>query len=125
MLEFQEKRKVKRLLYSKVTLFFLIIFIILLLNGIWKVYKKQSTSDNNLAKTSAIFNNLQTREKILSSEIERLKTENGTEEEIREKYGLVKPGEEVIIVVDNGENTDSNLTPSTVGFWEKIKNWFK
>ena len=86
MLEFQEKRKLRSFLYSKTTLAILIIFIVLAANAVWGVYKKQSLTKENLAQTAATFDGLQAREKMLSSEIEKLKTETGKEEEIREKY---------------------------------------
>ena len=125
MLEFQEKIKIRKYLYSKVTLALLVIIILFLLNGVWKLYQKKDLTKDNLSKTASMLENLQAREKMLSSEIERLKTVNGTEAEVRDKYGLVKPGEEVIVVVDKDDSANSNNTTSTVGFWQRIVNWFK
>jgi cell division protein FtsB len=127
MLEFQEKRKIKRLIYSKLTLVVLIIIIALLLNAVWGVYQKQSLAKDNLNKTAAVFEGLQAREKMLSSEIESLKTEVGVEAEIREKYGLVKPGEEVIVVVDKETDSGSSTPASTdsSGFWQDVLNLFR
>ena len=124
MLEFQEKRKYQKFIYSKITLIVLIIFIFFLLNAVWKVYRKQAVTKDNLIKTATIYESLQAREAMLSAEIERLKTEDGVEEEIRDKYGLVKPGEEVIIVVGGDADADPELTTPT-SFWQKIKDWFK
>ena len=125
MLEFQEKRKLKRFLYSKVTFTILVVLVALFLNAVYGVYKKQDITKDNLSKTASSLDGLLAREKMLSSEIERLKTESGTEEEIREKYGLVKPGEEVIVVVDKNGDPGSNPTVTEISFWEMIVNWFK
>ncbi len=125
MLEFQEKRKLRRFMYSKVTLFFLIILIIFLLNSVWKVYQKQAMTRENLAKTASALESLQTREEMLSSEIERLQTKEGTEEEIRAKYGLVKPGEEVIIIVDDNKNKSVTSISTSTSFWQKVKDWLE
>ena len=125
MLEFQEKRKLKKFLYSKTVLAVLIIFIILTLNAVWGVYKKQAVTKDNFAKTASNLAELQARDKMLSSEIERLKTESGTEEEIREKYGLIKPGEEVITVVDRIDSTSSAAVSADAGFWQRIINWLR
>ena len=124
MLEFQEKRKIKRFFYSNVTLIFLIILIFLLLKMVWSVYEKQALTKDNLAKTATSFEGLQAREKMLSAEIERLNTEAGREVEIREKYGLVKPGEEVIVVVPKAED-DLNQVSTPSSFWQKLKEWLK
>jgi cell division protein FtsB len=125
MLEFQEKRKVKRLLYSRLTLVVLLLIIAWLLKSVWGVYEKQQYTKGNLEKTNADLAELKGREQMLSSEIEWLKTESGTEAEIRDKYGLVKPGEEVIVIVDKGgsNTTDSDLDKRS--FWQKIVNWLQ
>ena len=125
MLEFQEKRKLRRLIYSKITLVLLILLILLILNGVWNIYKKQDITKDNLAKTASSLESLQARENMLSSQIERLKTPAGTEEEIREKYGLVKPGEEVIVVVDSSTTAADETSTTDTGFWQKIVNWFQ
>jgi cell division protein FtsB len=125
MFEFQEKRRVKRFIYSKITLVILVILVVLLLNAVWKVYQKQDYTKDNLAKAAASLNSLQAREKMLSSEIERLKTADGIEGEIRAKYGLVKPGEEVIIVVDKDDDFTSSQGASKASFWEEFLGMFK
>jgi cell division protein FtsB len=124
MMEFQEKRRLKRFLYSRITLICLLIIIFFLLIKVWDVYKKQALTRDYLAKTAASLESLQAREKMLSSEIERLNTEEGTEEEIREKYGLVKPGEEVIVVVDEDGMDSNSILPKEISFWQKLVNWF-
>jgi len=125
MLEFQEKRKIKRFFYSRVVLVCLLILIFLLLKMVWSVYEKQALTKDNLAKTAASFEGLQAREKMLSSSIDKLKTDSGIEQEIREKYGLVKLGEEVIVVVDGEDSTSSESVSSEISFWQKVKDWLK
>ena len=125
MLEFQEKRKIKRFFYSKVVLVCLLILIFLLLKMVWSVYEKQALTKDNLAKTATSFEGLQEREKMLSSSIDKLKTDSGIEQEIREKYGLVKPGEEVIVVVDGEDSTSSEPVSLEISFWQKVKDWLK
>jgi len=125
MLEFQEKVKLKKYMYSKTVLVLFIILIILATNSVWKVYKKHSMTKDNLAAITTNLEELQAREKMLSSEIEKLKTVSGTEAEIREKYGLVKPGEEVITVVDSTTSTDSTKAVTSIGFWQRFTDWFR
>jgi cell division protein FtsB len=125
MLEFQEKRRYQKFIYSKVTLIILIIVIFFLLNAVWNVYKKQAMTKDNLIKTATVYESLQAREKMLSSEIERLKTDSGAEEEIRERYGLIRPGEEVIIIVDEHKDKNSPANSSSATVWQKIWNWLQ
>ncbi|MFA7252879.1 MAG: septum formation initiator family protein [Candidatus Paceibacterota bacterium] len=125
MLEFQQKRQVKKILYSRTTLVVLGLIIILLINSVWGVYKKRAISKENLDKAQASLDNLQAREETLSNEIERLKSTAGVEEEIREKFGLVKPGEEVIIVVDAENKLTVENIAENRNFWQKMIEWFK
>jgi cell division protein FtsB len=124
-MEFQEKRKIKKILYSKVVLFILIVLISILLFKVWDVYKKQSLAFYNLSKAAASLEGLQVREKMLLSEIQKLKTEAGAEAEIREKYGLVKPSEEVILIVDGDQGVDPNSVSTPISFWQKVLDWLR
>lgn len=123
-MEFQEKRKVKKFMYSKVTLVVLVILTVLILKAVWSVYQKQQFTKDNLNKTASDYNNLKEREERLSREINWLKTENGIEQEIREKYGLVKPGEEVIVIVDK-DNVDDGANIPSESLWQKILIWLR
>ena len=125
MMEFQEKRKIRKIIYSKITLVVLLVISFFILKGVWNVYKKQETSRDNLIKTKENLDNLREREKMLSSEIERLKTVSGQEEEIRVRYGLVKPGEEVLVIVDGEEGDGLKQYPVEESFLQKVIKWFK
>lgn len=124
MLEFQQKRKIRRVVYSRITIFILLLILLLILNGVWSVYQKQQYTKDNLDKVSSDLKNLKARESNLSKEIDWLKTSGGAEAEIREKFGLIKPGEEVITIVDQDEQvTDSAEAGRT--FWQKVWNWLQ
>jgi cell division protein FtsB len=125
MLEFQEKRKARKMMYSWVTILILFIIFAFLLNSVWKVYKKQKITQDNLQNTATDLDSLKEREKKLSTEIGWLKTEGGTESEIRDKYGLVKPGEEVIVIVDKKDDKNSATESIEKSFWQKIVDMLK
>jgi len=96
-----------------------------LVKAVWGVYQKQDITKDNLFKVEASLNSLQAREKMLSSEIERLKTASGKEEEIREKYGLIKEGEEMIVVVDDDSSNNSGPVSTPISFWQKVLDWLR
>ncbi len=121
MLEFQEKRRIKKILYSPYVVILLAVILIFLLRGVWGVYQKSSYSRENLERAQTNYNELQARERKLSEEIEYLKTTGGKEEEIREKYGLIKPNEEVIMVVDpENKRAEPEYLPDNKSWWQKI-----
>ena len=104
MLEFQEKKKLRNILYSKVTLIALFVILIFIVKATFSVYHKQKVSEENLAKAKEEVAVLEKREKMLNSEIGRLKTDKGAEEEIRKKFMVGKAGEQVIVIVDDNKS---------------------
>ena len=104
MLDFHEKRRFKRLLYSKVTLVILGFIVIWLAFAVWSMYKKERDTRLRRIEQKEVLNELEGREESLREEIERLSTERGIEQEVRSKFEVGKDGEEMIIIVDNPED---------------------
>jgi len=61
----------------------------------------------------------------LNSEIIKLKTEKGIEENIREKFGLAKEGEEMIVIIEDKNSEEAEKKMDSEGFFSFLKNWFK
>ena len=67
---------------------------------------------------------LEEEKKKLSSDIAKLQTDEGVEASIREKFGLAKEGEGVIVVVED-ENSTVVESEDKGGFFSFFWNWFK
>jgi cell division protein FtsB len=124
MREFQEKKRFKKLLYSKTTVAILGIFIIFFANATWGVYKKERESSANAVNAKKELEHLTDRKILLNKETKRLSTEQGIEEEIRAKYSVSKPGESVIIIVNDKEAATTTVQNQD-SWWGKFKKWFK
>lgn len=85
--------------------------------------KMQITTENRKIAENKVTELEKEKEK-LSTDISKLKTENGVEESIREKFPVAKEGENVIVIVDD-------KTPPAVpkqesgGFFSFLRNFFK
>ena len=121
MLEFQEKKKLRNILYSKVTLIAIFVILVFVARATFSVYYKQKVSGENLSKAREEITELEKREKMLNSEIDRLKTDKGTEEEIRKKFMVGKAGEEVIVIVDDNKTNKNGADASD----EKKSAWVR
>ncbi|MES2315728.1 MAG: septum formation initiator family protein [Patescibacteria group bacterium] len=121
----KNKRKWKEALNSRPVLAFL--FLILLVFA-WSVFgfwgKMRETSKNKQIAENKIAD-LQAQKESLTSEIDKLKTNTGVEESIRDKFGLVKDGEGLIIIVDDKDKPEANQAASTGGFWSFLTGWLK
>ena len=85
--------------------------------------KMKETSRNRKIAEEKVAELSKQKEK-LSSDIGKLQTEEGVEENIREKFGLAKEGEEVIVVVED-KNQLETLPAEPSGFWAWLKSWFE
>lgn len=124
--DFQKKRQLQNRIYSKTTVVILAIVIVILLRATWNMYQANVESQNNFYRVSGQLTALRTREDDLNSEIARLNTEKGTEEEIRKKFNVAKEGEGVVYVVD-AKQTAPAPAPQTGFFgqlWSYVVNIF-
>lgn len=83
--------------------------------------KRETSYKKNLVLEQ--IDELKERESLLSENISKLKTEEGREEVIRDKYQVAKEGEKMVIIVDQ-ENKDISIPKEEKvrhGFFE----WFK
>ncbi|NQV93445.1 septum formation initiator family protein [Candidatus Kaiserbacteria bacterium] len=100
MFDFYEKRKIRQWLYSWPFLILLIIMSIFLTHGVWGVYQQEVQTRVNKNQRVAHLEELEVRRNALQDEINRLNTERGIEEEIRQKFEVAKEGEGVIVIVE-------------------------
>lgn len=101
MREYQRKRKIKRFLYSPLMLLALLALIALMGKATWGVYLKEKQSRMSLDRAAATLSSLEAREQRLTEKIERLKTLEGVEAEIREQFQVAKPGERMVVIVED------------------------
>jgi cell division protein FtsB len=95
-----KKREEYRFWHSP--LFLVVLFLIVLLfayNMIGLIAKERETTKNKISELNKI-DDLQKRDDTLSANIAKLKTSEGIEESIRDKFQVVKPGEQMVVIVD-------------------------
>jgi cell division protein FtsB len=124
MKSFQKKRSWRNIVQSKPVLVILGIFVLIFAWGVIGFMKKMQTTIENKNIAEEKFLELQKEKDKLSTDILKLKTDSGVEESIREKFGLAKEGEGVIVVVED-ENSTKVPEKKTNGFFSFFMNWFK
>ena len=125
MRNFQDRNRGKSFLESTPVLVVLAIVLVFFAWGVVRfLIQMRETGRNREIAELKIAELEKTRQK-LSVDIENLKTEKGMEESIREKFGLAKEGEGLIVVVD--DKNDPNAQTKEEGNWFTLflKNWFR
>ncbi len=113
MREFQEKRKLRRALYSKTSLVFLIILIGFMSKATWNVYVKAQESRHNSESAQKEYNSLKARHDFLKAEIENLNTTEGKEKEIRQNFQVSKNGEKIVVIVEATSTVNTQAEEQT------------
>lgn len=100
------------------------VLIIFIYNIVGLIEKERETSKKKNITLSNI-ETLRAREKSLSDDIAKLKTEEGVEEIIRDKYQVVKEGEKMVVIVDEEKKETLDLEEKNKhGFFEWVKRMF-
>ena len=121
MHEFQEKRKFRRVLYSPLVLLILLILAILVGKGAFDMYHRYQTAEAARTVTAERWQDIADREAFLEASIGNLKTSEGVEKALREKFNVHKAGESVVLLVSE-EGVEDASEPSSFG---KVKRWFE
>jgi len=124
MREFQQRRIWRRLMYSKLSIFLLFIVFLFFVFSIIGVYSKSREAIRKNDEVSTEFNELKAKKEYFEAEVRRLNTNAGVEEELRNKFQIAKPGEKVLVIVDDSKNNkeETNSTKSLNWFW-RIFGW--
>lgn len=123
MLEFRQRQKRRRVLSSNITILVLCALIVLLGKETWDVYVKEQKAAELLERAQIQQKSLDKRAEFLESEIALLANTSGVESKLRERFGIAKPGEKVIMLVDTEATT--SLQETETSFWKKILSWFR
>jgi cell division protein FtsB len=124
MREYQQRHMIRTLLYSRVTIIILFVLIILLLRSIMELNDKRievTKLRNDTAKEKATLT-----EKVAIAEKQNalIATDRGFEEYVRSTYPVVKDGEGVIVLYDEGKNPVS-VVRTSMTVWERITVWLQ
>jgi len=95
--------KFMKFLASPVTVFFLAIILVFVARGVYKLSDKYAHSKEVRGQSEERLEALIEQKRSLEEEIKRLSTNEGIEAELRQNLGVVRPGEEVLHIIDETE----------------------
>jgi cell division protein FtsB len=100
-------------------------FTIFVTTAAWNVYQKAEHTKENAQQINARLDELKTREAELAASVALLESEFGVEAEIRDKYGLTREGEEVVVIIDaEEESAGEDEDAEKKGFFKRIFDIF-
>jgi cell division protein FtsB len=120
MRKFESQKQIKSRIYSRTTLVVLLVLIILIAKGVFTLYLRNSESVTARENAEMKVKDLRDRKQLLSSEIEKLNQDDGVDQEIREKFNVIKPGENVVLIVPDEIATTTEANP---GIFTRFWHW--
>jgi len=123
MLDFQQKRKIRSAMYSRLSLGILLVVSVFFLHSTWGVYSKKRLSEEEKQLSLKNVEELRERSVDLKSKMEELDTEQGIEKEIRSRFSVAKEDEKIVVILEDNENKVSTSTTKD-SFWQKIRDFF-
>ena len=125
MAEFKRNKK-NSFWSSPLALLALFVIVVIFAYNITDLVKKNHETIKKNDLIIAEIDALKKKESDLQKEIDGIKTEQGIEEAIREKYQVVKNGEKMVMIVDEEKSkTETTVPQSKTSFWRWVKGLFK
>lgn len=125
MKEFQERRVLRKIIYSKFTFILLGIILILLVYSVVKIYLRSRDAVLVNKMVEKEVEELRVKKADLEATIKHLETPSGAEEEIRQRFPVQKPGEKMVVIVEEEKNISPPLEKSSSDFFSKIWQFLK
>lgn len=123
LLDFQQKNKLRNLLFSKFFLVLLFIVFIFLAYSTFSVYLKMKESSDKKQKVINEMIVLEEKNRLLENKINELNSPSGIEREIRDKFAVAKNGEKVVVIVEDKESTSTEVYKEKTT-WQKVLEFF-
>ncbi len=126
MARFQKKQGIYKALYSRMALIIFGCFVVFLFSKVIDLWGKDRKVTEEKKQEESQVSTLEKKQATLDTEISDLKTDRGKEEVIRDKYRVVKDGEDLVVIPEE-KKADSNLASAgskASGFWNFLKEWF-
>lgn len=119
----KNKNSLKKIYLSRLLLIVLTIVVLLLLFNAFSLLHKRSLVWKKVSHLRKEQEVLKDRKSNIENKLKDIDEGTGVEDILREKFNVVKPGEELIVLTEP-KSTEAPPPPKK-SFWQKIKSFFK
>jgi len=121
----RKKEKISSIIFSSFLLILILVMVGYLAISNWRILKKRAEYKKEIELLKAEIQKLERDKELLTKKISQYHKERYLEKEAREKLGLKKPGENVVVVLPPQKLEEKeNSSTSKKGIKEKIKEIF-
>lgn len=116
----RDKQKAKRRLYSRTSRVVLFIVLVIFVRATWNIYVKQAESADNVAKAERERDALMAKQAELSAKVQDLETGEGQDQAIREKFGVAKEGETMVVLTASKDQVATTTPAVKRSWWQRL-----
>lgn len=120
----KQRKKSGRRVFSRIIVIALVGLLVVLIRPTWKIFEKSRESEKNLRQAETELAELESRKRKLADGIAYLKTDYGRDQEIRDKFGVVREGETMVVIVRNENEIRPTENAPEPAFFKKIWSGF-
>ncbi len=128
MSRFEKRKKIQKFLYNPAAVVVLGCIVLFLGFSVFSVFQKRHEAFVNAKNAEYELTSLRQTEARIQAQIDRLETESGIEEAIRNKYRAAKEGEGLVVITDDTRATPivaPNIVQPKKTFWQTITSLVK
>ncbi len=122
MFDFQQKRKFRSILESRITWVLLLVLLGSVLVSAYDRYLIAREMAGRRAEAEAELAELKARQDDLKAEVDYLSNERGIEAEVRRQFDVAREGEQVVIILGSDESASSTTEATTT---PKVRPWYR
>ena len=116
--------KIQKMFYAHWKTAILIILILFAGRAVFNVYGRYQDSRASLAFAEKELVAMENKKTTLEKATSELKTEQGIEKTIRQKYQVAKDNEQLIVIVENDQKKPMETPSQSKGIWQSILKFF-
>ncbi len=122
---FEKGHTLKSFFYSRTSIVILAVISIFTILSVISIFEKRKEAKTQATIAEKRLLDLQERKETLTKDIAHINDKTGKEELLRDRFHVVAPGEELVVIVDENDKEETNLNvKAEVSFWDTIRNFF-
>lgn len=122
---FEKGHTLKSFFYSRTSIVLLAVVSVFSILSVISIFEKREEAKTQAIIAEKRLYDLQERKETLTKDIAHINDKTGKEELLRDRYHVVSPGEELVVIVDENEKTESTLNKKEdASFWDTIRTFF-
>jgi hypothetical protein len=122
---FEKGHTLKSFFYSRTSIVLLAVISVFTILSVISIFEKRKEAKTQATIAEKRLLDLQERKETLTKDIAHINDKTGKEELLRDRFHVVAPGEELVVIVDENAKEETAVNTKTeVSFWDTLLNFF-